>query len=95
MGEHDSFWSAGRTARCHDEGIPLRDRQPVRQAVLLAVGGHHAGRSEGGQQGLPGRSGQAGIERCHGVAGVPDGPQRIDEAGAPREVECNEFRHWR
>ena len=62
--------------------------------MVLAVRRHHPGGAEGGQKGVPGGAGQAGVERRRGIAGVPDGPQRIDEAGSPREVECDEFRHW-
>jgi hypothetical protein len=95
VGEHDAFGFTGRSTRGHDECISLLDREPICQMVLTAIGAHDAGRSEGGQERVPGRPGQARIERCGSVAGVPDGPQRIDEARSPGKVECDEFRHWR
>ena len=53
----------------------------------------------GGAQGLarsarPGRLGYPWLEWRRGVAGVPHGAEGIDEARSPREVECDEFRHW-
>ncbi len=61
---------------------------------MFAIRRHHPGRAEGGQYDVTGGAGQAGVERGGGIPGVPDGAQRIDETGPPREIECNEFRHW-
>ena len=62
---------------------------------MLSVRSDDSGGAEGGQQGIPSDTGKAGVEGRRGIAGVPDGPQRIDEARSPREVECDEFRHCR
>jgi hypothetical protein len=62
--------------------------------VVLAVRRYHPGGAEGGQNGVPGGAGQAGVERRDGVARVPDGAQGVDETGSPGKVECDEFRHW-
>ncbi len=67
---------------------------PARHGVLLAVGRHHAGGAQRAQKRLTSGGGQARVERRHGVTGVPDRAERVDEARTSREVECDEFRHW-
>ena len=39
------------------------------------------------------RRGKPGVEGSGSIAGVPDGPEGIDEADATRKVECDELRH--
>ena len=94
MREDDAFGLARRPAGGHDDRIALLDGERPRQDVVLAVRCHHPGRAEGGQDGVPGGAGQAGVERGGGVAHVPHRAQRVDETGSSGKVECDEFRHW-
>ncbi len=62
--------------------------------MLLAVGGDDTGRSKRGEEGLTSPARQAGVQGCHGIAGVPDGSEGMDETRSSGEVQCDEFRHW-
>jgi len=62
--------------------------------MLLAVGGDDTGRSKDGEEGLVRPARQAGVEWRHGIAALPDGSERMDEARSAGEVQCDEFRHW-
>ena len=45
------------------------------------------------EQGLPGGARKAGVDRQHGIAGVPGPSELVEEPGAAREVERDEPGH--
>ena len=94
MGQHHASGLTRGTARGHHQRIALLDPEPVVQAMELAVGSHDPGGAQGLEERPAGGLGQPWVERSGGVTGVPYGAQGIDEARSPRQVECNEFRHW-
>ena len=93
VGEHDPFGLTRGARGGDDERVALLDGLTVGQGVLLAVGTHDAARSQGVEHGPARHAGQSRVEGCRGVAGVPDGAERIDEAHATGEVECDELGH--
>ena len=72
-----------RARRRDDQCVALGHRDPVDECVLLAVGAHDAGRAERLEHRRAGGRREPGVERGGGVAGVPDGPERIDKAHPP------------
>ncbi len=72
--------------------VPRLDRESVPEPGA-ATGGQYGGGAEGGQEPFGGGSGESGVDRQDGVTGVPDGPQRVDEAGAGREIERHQLSH--
>lgn len=62
--------------------------------MLLAVAGEDTGRPKGGEEGLVRPARQPRVEGGHGIAALPDGSERLDEARSSGEVQCDEFRHW-
>ncbi len=60
--------------RRHDEGVAVVHGHPVGQRVLLAVGADDPGRAKRLEHGAAGRGGEARVEWCGRVPGVPDGP---------------------
>ena len=72
---------------------PSSTADAVGQRVLLAVRADDPRRAQRVEQHLRAARGQPGVERSRGIAGVPDGPQCIDEADATGKVECDELRH--
>ena len=93
VGEHDAFGLARRARRGHHHRVALLDANAVGERMLIPVGAHDAGGTQRVEHHLSRRGGKPWVERSSGIAGVPDGPQRIDEADAPGEVECDELRH--
>ena len=94
MGEHHAFGHARGATGGQDDRVPLLDRLPLPQPDLFTIRTHQSGGPEGAEEGFPGGLGEAGVDGCRRVTGVPDGSEGIDESGATREVDGDEFRHW-
>ena len=77
MRQHRALGLIGRARGRHDEGVAFLYGQPVVEGVLLAVAADDPGGAQGLEHGPAGRRRQAGIERRHGVARVPDGLERV------------------
>ncbi len=94
VGQDNTLGLARRSARGHHEGIAILGRPAARHDVLLAVRRHHAGGAQRVQKSVAGGGRESRVERRHGITGVPDRAERVDEARPSGEVECDEFRHW-
>ena len=93
VGEHDPLGVTRRARRRDDQRVALLDPDAVRKRVLFPVGADDPGRAQRVEHDLAGSEREPRVERSGGVAGVPDGPERIDKAHPTREVECDELRH--
>ena len=72
---------------------PSSTRKAVGERMLVPVGTDDAGGTQRVEHHLARRGGKPWVEGSSGIAGIPDGAQRIDEADATGKVECDELRH--
>ena len=91
-GVDDAFRLAGGAAGGDDQGVTRLDGEPAVEGGASRRG-HHGGGAQRGEESFGGRAGESGVHREHGVAGVPDRPEGIDEAWAGREIECHQLSH--
>jgi hypothetical protein len=91
--EHDTFGLTRCARGGHDQSIALLDADAIGKRMLFPVRADNPGRTQGVEQHLARHRWQPGIERRRGIARVPNGPERIDEADAPGKIECDELRH--
>ncbi len=61
--------------------------------MLLTVGGDDPRRTQCVEHGAPGHARQPRVEGSRGVAGVPNGAQRVHEPHATWKVEGDELGH--
>jgi hypothetical protein len=92
MSEHDALGMTRRARRRDHQRVAVLDADAVGERALLTVRAHNARRAQRVEQHLSCRPREPGIERSHGIARVPNGPQGIEEADATGEVECDELR---
>ena len=93
VGEHDTL-GVTRCARGRDDQrVAVLDADAVGQRMLFPVRADNPRRAQRVEQHLARDRGQPWIERSGGIAGVPNGPECIDEADATGKVECDELRH--
>ena len=91
--QHHALWLARRARGRDDERVAFLHAQPVWEGVLLAVRTDDPGGAQRFEHRPAGDGGEARVQRCRGVSGVPDRPEGVDKPHATREIKCDELGH--